>query len=199
LSAAPRRSQEAEKPVSMDRASLIAFLQRYRSPYEEERHFVPRFLSLLRNFDNCYARALSTGHLTASAFIVDARNSATLLVLHRKLGRWLQPGGHADGDENLVQVALREAGEETGLKRLSLRSGQAFDIDIHPIPARGELKTHFHYDLRFLVEGSREETLEPNAESVSLAWFGWDELEAATGANRSIRRMMEKVLRQNKS
>lgn len=177
----------------MDRRALIAFLEHYESAYGEERDYRPRFLSLLRNFESCYSRQLETGHITASAFIIDESADAVLLVNHRKLGRWLQPGGHADGEENLILVATGEAREETGLERLSLVFHQPFDIDIHAIPSTENLKTHFHYDVRFLFKAGSCDRLNPNHESTALEWIAREHVAAATGTNKSILRMMDKA------
>ena len=84
----------------MDRRQLIENLENYITPYKEEKYFIPRFLSLLQNFPNCYERSLVSGHMTGSAWIIDQKGKAVLLVHHKKLDRWLQPGGHADGEEN---------------------------------------------------------------------------------------------------
>lgn len=108
------------------------------------------------------------GHLTGSALVVDATGTRTLLMLHRKLGRWFQPGGHADGDTNLAAVALREADEETGLAGLRV-AVPALDADVHRVEPPRE-PPHLHLDLRFLVvapPGAREEA---NEESLALRW-----------------------------
>src|SRR4051812_42515904 len=120
-----------------DRASLLAALGKYKTVYEEERAFIPRFIELLQNTD-AYQRTHLPGHITGSAWIVNSDSTKVLLVEHAKLHKWLQPGGHADGDENVLRVALKEVDEETGLTNLSY-DGQLFDIDIHSIPARKDL------------------------------------------------------------
>ncbi|MDZ7646212.1 MAG: NUDIX hydrolase [Cytophagales bacterium] len=92
------------------------------------------------------------GHITGSAWIVDPSNTQALLVHHAKLNKWVQPGGHADGDENILQVALREAEEETGLKNFKVLSDPPFDVDIHLIPERADFPEHFHFDIRYLLK-----------------------------------------------
>jgi 8-oxo-dGTP pyrophosphatase MutT (NUDIX family) len=119
---------------------------------------------------DCLLRSCAPGHFTGSAWIVDASRRWTLLTHHRKLDRWLQIGGHADGDGDLLAVALREAREESGLKRLRPLSAAVFDFDRHLIPARGEEPAHYHYDLRFFIEADRGEPVVVSDESHELAW-----------------------------
>lgn len=133
------------------------------------------------------------GHITGSAWIVNQDRSKVLLVLHAKLGRWLQPGGHADGEENVINVALREAREETGLSTLTLLSPSVFDVDIHPIPARTDFPAHDHYDVRFLFRASDGDPLIISEESTDLKWFSLEDAGAVTGNANSILRMVNKT------
>jgi 8-oxo-dGTP pyrophosphatase MutT (NUDIX family) len=177
----------------MKRQELIQMLERYQTDYPEERCFIPRFLSLLHNFKMCYTRGMITGHMTASAFITNLPGSSILLTHHKKLNRWLQPGGHADGVEDMKEVAFKEGLEETGLSSLTLFHNDIFDIDIHQIPAYKGIPAHFHYDIRFLFTADPEEPLHISEESHNLAWIGIDQLADVTGNNRSILRMSEKL------
>ena len=115
----------------MNRIELIHALSSYKSSFHEEKSFIPRFKSLLINFPNCYKRSLLSGHMTASSWIINNSGTSALLVHHKNLNKWLQPGGHADGDENVIDVAAKEAAEETGLESLKLHNKKVFDIDIH--------------------------------------------------------------------
>ena len=137
-------------------------------------------------------RTCLEGHLTGSAWIVNAERTRTLLTHHRKLGKWLQLGGHADGDPDLRAVALREAEEESGLARLRLVSPAIFDFDRHRIPARGGEPAHWHYDVRFMIEADPADPLVVTNESKALAWV---ELAAVGGLNpgESIARMVRKT------
>lgn len=113
-------------------------------------------------------RATRPGHLTGSAFVVDHAAERALLLFHTKLQRWLQPGGHADGDTNLVAVALREATEETGITGLRVWS-TPIDLDIHLVSPPKE-DPHLHLDVRSLVMAPVEATLVGNEESQALRW-----------------------------
>jgi len=176
----------------MDRLQLIWNLESYQTTFEEEYLFIPRFVSLLQNFRNCFSRSLNTGHITTSAWIIDNEASSALLVHHRKLNKWLQPGGHADGKEDVAAEAQREATEETGLSKLHLVSSQIFDLDIHQIPARGTVPAHFHYDIRFLFMADKTLPITTSQESHEVKWFELDQISTLTNGSRSIERMILK-------
>ena len=156
----------------MHRAAVLRLL-RAHLPGAIDPHEAAATAAIIRFVEehaDCLLRTCAPGHLTGSAWIVDAPRRRTLLTHHRKLGKWLQPGGHADGDPDLLAVALREAREETGLTRLRAVSSAIFDVDRHWIPARGDTAGHWHLDLRFLIEADPEEELVLSDESHDLAW-----------------------------
>lgn len=133
------------------------------------------------------------GHLTGSALVVDPDSAQVVLMLHAKLARWLQPGGHADGDHELAGVALREATEETGIEGLRVVV-PAIDLDIHRIPARGPEPEHLHLDLRFVVVAPPGATPVRNHESKDLRWVDPSDLPSLTdeiGLQRLVRRGLE--------
>lgn len=175
----------------MNRSQLIQKISVYPYFFAEEKPAVEKFLTLLRS-PTAYDRLNLPGHITGSAWIVDRARSQTLLVHHAKLNKWVQPGGHADGDENILGVALREAAEETGLKHFSVIE-DFFDIDIHTIPARTELGEHQHYDVRFLLEANPEESIVVSEESHDVKWIPLKDLENYT-RERSVLRMREKIV-----
>jgi 8-oxo-dGTP pyrophosphatase MutT (NUDIX family) len=178
----------------MDRRKLQDTLKVYKSDYDSEALFVDRMLSLLLH-PNAYQRNHLPGHMTGSAWIINPAHTKVLLTHHAKLNRWLQPGGHADGDENIADVATKEAVEETGLKSLTLIQPDFFDIDIHSIPARNGFPEHEHFDVRFLFEADDAEDFIVSEESHDLAWVELTDLKSRTAANDSILRMAEKVSR----
>lgn len=175
----------------MDRLRLIHAIRNYATPFAEEKAFVPRFLSLLEH-PECFLRTHLPGHLTGSAWIVTPDRKKVLLVHHAKLGKWLQPGGHADGDEDVLRVAMREAEEETGLK-VAASTPTIFDLDIHAIPARKDFPEHDHYDLRFVVEADEAAPLAISSESTDLKWVRMAELHQYNNSP-SLLRMKEKCM-----
>lgn len=178
----------------MNRRSLIDSLRVYSSRFKTEEDFTPQLLELLEH-PNAFQRDHLPGHITGSSWIVDPSRKFVLLVHHGTLNKWLQPGGHADGEENVLNVALREAEEETGVKRFKILRQNFFDIDIHPIPARAGFPEHLHFDIRFLLEADRKDMLTVSEESHDVAWVEAGELAKLTDGNPSIMRMVEKVQR----
>ncbi|MDH3755467.1 MAG: NUDIX hydrolase [Acidimicrobiia bacterium] len=135
------------------------------------------------------SRSCRRGHLTGSALVVDHGRHRVLLLHHAKLGRWLQPGGHADGDGDLAAVARREATEETGIDDLVVVE-PAVDLDIHEIPERGSEPTHLHLDVRFLVLAPRGARAVGNHESTAMRWITEEALgdhEPDAGLERLVR------------
>lgn len=136
-----------------------------------------RVLELLEEHGESLAdRTTSAAHLTGSALVLDATGQRTLVMLHTKLSRWLQPGGHADGDHELAGVALKEATEETGIEGLRVRV-PAVDIDIHAVDHGDHLGEHLHLDLRYVVVAPPGAVERGNHESQALRWVTPEELE----------------------
>jgi 8-oxo-dGTP pyrophosphatase MutT (NUDIX family) len=132
-----------------------------------------RILAFAAAHPEALERTCPEGHLTGSAMVVDPASRRFLLMLHAKLGRWFQPGGHADGDGTLPGVALREAGEETGLAGLRVAT-PAIDLDVHEVgPPHGP---HLHLDVRYLVVAPPGAVPRGNHESLDLRWVSYDEL-----------------------
>lgn len=143
---------------------------------------------------DCLLRSCAPGHLTGSAWIVSPDRKRTLLTHHHKLDKWLQLGGHADGDGDLLAVALREAREESGLTRLRVVDTAVFDVDRHWIPPRKSDPGHYHHDLRFVIEADPAEPVVISSESKDLAWV---EVERVVALNpeESMARMVRKTIR----
>jgi len=177
----------------MHRRSLLQKLKNHSGidPHEEEMRL--RIILFVEEHENCFDRSLLTGHITGSAFIVNNSRTRTLLTHHHKLEKWLQLGGHSDGNPDTLSVALREAEEESGLKKILPLSKQIFDVDVHEIPARKNEPAHFHHDIRFLFEADDTEPLTISSESKDLAWVSLREIERYT-TEESVLRMVRKVL-----
>ena len=155
----------------MHREPLLLLLQQHTPADATEQAMTLATIEFVRGNPDCFDRSLLVGHVTGSAWIVSPDRQQVLLIHHRKLDRWLQPGGHADGDPDVAAVALREAQEETGLASLRLVAGRIFDVDIHGIPARKEVPAHLHYDIRFLLEADPNETFGFSDEIKNIQWF----------------------------
>lgn len=151
------------------------------------------YRTLLEDGDDPFLRERLAGHFTGSAWLVSGDGRRTLLTHHRKLDRWLQPGGHADGDMDLAAVALREAQEESGLPELQVDPA-IFDLDRHWIPDHGSVPGHWHYDVRFVVRATGSERFTVSAESHALAWRDIAELADDAAIDASLRRMARRWL-----
>lgn len=131
-----------------------------------------RVLKFCADHPDALHRTCSEGHLTGSGVVVAPLRREALLIHHKKLGRWLQPGGHADGEGDLAQVALREATEETGIEGLEVVT-PAISLDIHEIPPRKNEPMHLHLDLRFLILAPEDAEADPDlGETNGASWFG---------------------------
>ena len=179
----------------MHRNKLIGDLEAYRTRHPGEAATADRFLDFVRHHQRCFHRDCLPGHVTASAWLIDPGGGRVLLTHHRKLSRWLQPGGHCDGDPDTLRTALREAAEESGLT-VEACLDAPLDIDVHAIPARKASPTraaepaHFHYDVRYALR-ARSDDFVVSEESHALAWVGFAELADYT-RETSILRMLAK-------
>lgn len=177
----------------MKRKSLQELLERYVSQYPEEKVYKRQMLEFINEHSDCFERSLQIGHITASAWLLSKDGSKALMLHHKKLDRWLQLGGHCDGDTDVLAVAIKEAQEESGIQDIKAVSRDLFDIDIHLIPANpksGE-KAHYHYDVRFLLQVKSDEKVVQNSESNELRWVNKDIHQLPTQEN-SIVRMVQK-------
>lgn len=135
----------------------------------------------------CFERTHLPGHVTGSALVVSPDLKEVLLTHHKKLNKWLQLGGHSDGDSQTARVALREAKEESGLRGLRLIHNCPFDLDIHEIPERNNEPAHFHYDVRFLVVADGDRRFQLSNESHSLAWLTINQARTLTFEESMLR------------
>lgn len=132
------------------------------------------FLLFMENNVDFLFRTNLKGHLTSSAFVIDKQKGKILLIHHKKLDKWLQPGGHCDGDPDFLRVAIKEVFEETGLR--IQRNGQEIKgLDIHVIPEYKSTPEHKHYDVRFIFQSNSLLPLTQNHETKGLIWVQIDE------------------------
>jgi 8-oxo-dGTP pyrophosphatase MutT (NUDIX family) len=178
----------------VDRSAVLLLLRTHAAQSLEphEAAMTAETIRFVEERDDCLLRSCEPGHLTGSAWIVDPGRSRTLLTHHLKLDKWLQLGGHADGDSDLLEVAFREAREESGLLRLRPVSREIFDVDRHWIPPRKADPGHYHYDLRFVIEANPLEPLSMSNESKDLAWVDLERV-GDLNAEESIARMVRKT------
>lgn len=180
----------------MHRNALTALLHRYAAAWPAEAAVVDRFLAFVRQHPDCLQRSCVPGHITASAWILDSTGERALLTHHKKLGRWLQLGGHVDGETAVERAALREAQEESGMQGFRLPRWTdelvPLDLDVHGIPAHRDEPAHDHWDVRFWLQAEPGQELVLSAESNDLRWFAADELAAVT-TEESVLRLARKV------
>ncbi|HEY4530709.1 MAG TPA: NUDIX hydrolase [Luteimonas sp.] len=174
-------------------AALEAAFAAHATAWPGEAEEARLFIELLAEGVHAFLRERLEGHFTASAFLVSADGQRTLLTHHRKLGRWLQPGGHADGDTDLARVALTEASEESGLPGLRVEGG-IFDLDRHWIPERRDVPGHWHHDVRYIVRAGTDEAYVVGEESNDLAWLDIHTVATDPAMDPSLRRMAHKWL-----
>lgn len=175
----------------MHRNAVLSLLKKYRSNFLEEAMYKDQIIAFIKKHNNCFDRDLSIGHITGSCWLLNKDCSKALLMHHRKLNKWLQLGGHADGESDILQVAIKEAQEESGVDFIIPIDQNIFDIDVHFIPGNDKEKEHFHYDIRFLLRIDSDEKIKPNFESKEMRWFSFDEL-LQTMQEKSILRMCKK-------
>lgn len=177
----------------MKRNYLLEKLHAYAPSDPEEQSYKNRMISFIQQHENCFERSLDEGHITGSAWLLNKDKTKALLLHHTKLDMWLQLGGHCDGDPNVLAVAIKEIQEESGIQNISALDENIFDIDIHLIPANSKNKAHYHYDVRFLLHVTSDESVTQNRESKALQWIGKSSGELPT-ANPSVVRMFNKWL-----
>ncbi len=175
---------------------VLSMLNQYDEDELENQHSKALLIKFAERYKNCCERTLTVGHFTGSCWLVSKDGQRVLLTHHKKLERWLQLGGHADGDSDLAQVALREAEEESGLTDLVVEP-EIFDLERHAIPARGSDAEHYHHDVRFVVQATGGEDFVVSDESHALAWRVISELVDDPEAEESIRRMARKWLKRS--
>ncbi len=184
------------------REALAAALRAHAPVDALEASHRDRILRLVTEVPGCFARSTySPGHVTGSAFVVCRATREVLLHRHKKLDRWLQMGGHDDGELDPRKTALREGAEESGLADLTLLEARILDVDVHDIPASpardGGRKpaepAHEHHDVRYVLFTESREAIEKDPEeSSALAWFSLEEADRRmneVGSTRALRKI----------
>ncbi|MEY3243444.1 MAG: hypothetical protein RIR11_4883 [Bacteroidota bacterium] len=173
----------------MNKQDTLNSLQHYKPFDDDDAAFLIQITEFVQKNDDFWQRSNLNGHLTGSAWVVSPNRSKVLLIHHLKLDKWFQPGGHADEtDDSLQETARREAIEECGLQALTLEYAGIFDIDIHPIPAKGDVPAHLHYDVRYLFSAPEDDTEFDSSEIKGMQWVDLDSLKGAE-IPASLRRM----------
>lgn len=177
------------------RARLLDLLSGHDTRFPEEAAMIARTRRFVAAMPCCFDRTCPGGHVTASAWVLNPAADHALMIHHRKLDLWLQPGGHADGDADLLGVAVRETVEEIGAPPDAVRplSAAVFDVDVHTVPATGPDPRHDHFDIRFLVMLDDRVPLAGNpAEAHDVAWVPLRSVPRFSTL-RSIYRMLRKT------
>jgi len=159
-----------------------------------------RFIDFLDRHDDCFERSNLVGHITGSAMVLSPEFGKVVLTLHKKLGKWLQLGGHSDGNPLTWQVARNEVEEESGLKNFLIlnpldihrtsnpETTLPFDFDVHVIPAKPDVPEHLHFDVRYLFV-AKEVELQISDESDDLKWFDFGEVSQVTNETSTLRQL----------
>lgn len=175
------------------RRLILNLLEHYKPESVHEEEALMACLDFVNTHSDCFLRSNLGGHITASCWLLSPDESHVLLTHHKKIGQWLQLGGHADGDEDILRVALKEAEEESGIEGIKALKPDVFDLDIHPIATHHDVPAHLHYDLRFVLKAPSLDYQVSN-ESHALKWCHILELAEQGSANASIGRMARKWL-----
>lgn len=199
----------------MLRSSLLQALHHYGKTWLKHPHFfididlefesntIQTVQHFIQENQNCFERTNIHGHVTGSALVTNPTLTRVLLTHHKKLGMWLQLGGHADGNPHIEDVAMTEACEESGLTRLKflqfehvfgleIDGALPFDLDYHVIPQSEKDESHVHYDIRYIIVGDDSEAHVVSDESLDVKWFGLEEAGLVT-REVSMHRQFEKL------
>jgi 8-oxo-dGTP pyrophosphatase MutT (NUDIX family) len=175
----------------MHRNILIQLLENYHPLIQEEQLAKERIIEFVTHYPDCFERSLEIGHITASSWLLNKDHTRVLLMHHAKLNLWVQLGGHCDGNPDVLEVAIKEAQEESGVMNIEPLLHGIFDIDVHLIPANSKEKEHYHYDIRFLLHITSDEDFVQNSESKELRWVGRNREELPAN-EQSVIRMFDK-------
>jgi 8-oxo-dGTP pyrophosphatase MutT (NUDIX family) len=175
-------------------ADTVRTLSAWTAPDAGQRELRDAYLSHLATYPDGMWREQRAAHITASALVIDPERGRVLLTLHRKLGLWLQMGGHCERqDTTLAGAALREATEESGIPGLRL-SGEPVKLDRHEVPCAGrDHPPSYHLDVQYAAVAPRDAAAVISEESLDLRWFPYDGLPDET--DTSVRELVARSLR----
>lgn len=176
----------------MKRDSLLSLLAAYEPEAGAEAEMHRDTVDFVKEHPDCFERNLLKGHVTASGWVLSPGKDAVLMMHHRKLDRWFQPGGHCDGDPDVREVAVKEVLEETGITDLRTLNDGIFDVDVHLIPASKDIPAHYHYDIRFAFKIDDRQEVVLNSESKDVQWVPVSKVQDFEGSE-SILRMVRKT------
>lgn len=166
---------------------MYDMIERYIPLYQEEIDYKRYMLDFISNNPDCLLRSCTTGHFTSSSLLLNTDMTRICLMHHAKLKKWLQLGGHCDGDSDLLNVAIKEAQEESGITDISPVQTDIFDIDVHLIPENPKDKSHYHLDVRFLLRANNDKLIK-NHESSDLMWVDINDNIITDNITRMVRK-----------
>ena len=162
------------------REKLIHQIEEYVPFNEQEEKDRVLILEFLKNNDNAFLRTNMTAHMTASSWIVNANRTKILAVYHKIYDSWAWTGGHADGDEDLLKVAVKEAKEETGISKVIPVSEDIYSLEILTVDGHEKhdcyVPCHLHMNITYLLQADEEEMLHIcEEENNGVSWFSYEE------------------------
>ena len=173
-------------------------IKAYRPWNEQERQDQALILAFLEKNPDAFYRTNLLAHMTASAWVVNPQRSKTLLVYHRLFDSWSWAGGHADGEEDLLAVALREVREETGVQSLRPVTEEIYSLEVLTVDGHEKhgryVSSHLHLNLTYLLEAEEDQPLRVcEAENTGVAWFSLTDALAASTEPWFVERIYKKL------
>ena len=179
--------------------NLFEQIKNYIPANEQEQHDKEQMLEFMQANENCLSRENTVAHFTASVWTVNKERTKVLMVYHNIYDSWAWVGGHADGIEDLREVALRELQEETGVKNGRLVDGGIFSIET--LTVGGHVKkgayvsSHLHFNVTYLAEADESETLVVKEdENQGVKWFTFEEALKASSEPWMVENVYKKLI-----